>query len=184
MLHLWPRLHREPGLFLWSGSCVPFPGLRMGCTFRNSLKRKLCPGIRLQSGMPFPVERLAESSSQNMAPERDALSETALKRKLCPRIPSQNGMRFPLAACLESASQFERLFRDAVSAGRFNRKACPVLELDSGTRFPPGMPFGKCVPFWAFELGRAFRGCCRWESASQFGRQAGISSAASTTPHR
>ena len=120
----------------------------MGCAFLLSLERKACPGIRLQNGMPFPVERLAESSSRNMAPEQDALSETALKRKLCPRIPSQNGMHFPLAACLESASHSERLFRDAVSAERFNRKVCPVLGLDSGTRFPRVLPTGKCVPVW------------------------------------
>ena len=113
-----------------------------------SLERKACPGIRLQNGMPFPVEPLADNPSQNLASEWDAFSETALKRKLRPRIPSQNGTRFPLAACLENASQFERLFRDAVSAGRFNRKVCPVLGLDSGTWFPRVLPLGKCVPVW------------------------------------
>ena len=40
------------------------------------------------------------------------------------------------------------------------------------------------VPFRAWILGHGFRGCCCWESASQFGGRAGISSAASTAQRR
>ena len=169
MLRFWPQLHREPGPFVWSGKCVPELALRMGCAFLLSLERKACPGIRLQSGMCFPVRPSAETASRNARPERDALSETTLKRKLHPGIRLQNGMPFPVEPLAEKSSrnrcsgwdalsamepQAETMSQnsvsewDAVSAERFNRKVCPVLGLDSGTRLPPGMPSGNCVPVW------------------------------------
>lgn len=140
------------------------PRLEWDTVSGSSLKRKARPGIRLQTGMQFPVE--------------------ASSGKFIPELTFRVGYGFRLKPQAEAASQFERLFRDAVSAGHFNRKVYPVLGLYSGTRFPLGMPFGKCVPFWAFELGRAFRWCCRWESVSQFGKRVGISSAASTVQRR
>lgn len=184
MLHLWPQLHREPGPFVWSGGSIPELALRMGCAFLLSLERKACPGIRLQNGMPFPVERLAESSSQNMAPERDALSETAFKRKLCPRIPSQNGTHFPKqpssGKCVpESALGMGCAFRQPAVW-----KVHPSLSVYSGMQFPLGASTGKSVPFWASILGHSFRCACHLESVSQFGGQAGISSATSTAQHR
>lgn len=75
MLRLWPRLHREPGPFVWSasayGNCVPDLALRMGCV--------------------FPLEPSAETTSRNPVPEWDAVSGSALNRKLRPRISLQSG---------------------------------------------------------------------------------------------
>lgn len=172
MLHLWPRLHREPGPFVWSafacGSCVPDFGSRMGRTFRTGLqtetvsrirrsewdsfsgrglKWKVCPGIWLQPGMHFPVEASSGKCIPVFRFRVGCRSRLNPQAESSSRIDAQSGTRFPDRTSAETASQFERLFRDAVSAGRFNRKVCPVLGLDSGTRFPLGMPYGKRTPF-------------------------------------
>ena len=137
MLHLWPQLHREPGPFVWSGSCVPESGPGVGCAFRNSLQ--------------------AETAFQNQASEWDKLSGPAFKRKLHPRIEARNGMHFPFEPVAESMSRNFASEWDTVSARGLIRKVCPVLGLDSGPWFPLGMPSGKRVPFRALNLGLAFR---------------------------
>ncbi len=55
MLRLWPRLHREPGPFVWSGNCVPELALRMGCAFRQSLKWNMRPRTRNGAAAQFCV---------------------------------------------------------------------------------------------------------------------------------
>lgn len=147
MLHLWPQLHREPGPFVWSGKCVPESGPGVGHAFRNGYE--------------------AETTSQNQAPDWDALSGTALNRKLHPRIEARNGMNFPFEPVAESMARNFASEWDAVSARGLIRKACPILSVQSGTQFPLGMPSGKCVPFRAPILGHAFRGCGCWKSVSQ-----------------
>lgn len=75
MLRLWPRLHREPGPFVWGGNCVPESMPGVGCAFRNGYE--------------------AETASQNQVSEWDTLSGSTLKRKLRPGIRAWNGTRFP-----------------------------------------------------------------------------------------
>lgn len=72
----------------------------------------------------------------------------ALGGNCIPELASKVGYAFRRACHPEDASQFERLFWDALSAER---------------------SFGRCIPFWAFGLGRIFRwrGC--WESTFQIG---------------
>lgn len=132
MLRLWPRLHREPGPFVWNasacGSCVPELALRMGCAFRLELQ--------------------TESASRNPRLEWDTLSGTALNRKLRPGIDAQNGMRFPNRLQAEIASHSESSFWDTLSARSFVGKAHPILSTQSGTWFPRVLPTGKRVPVW------------------------------------
>lgn len=128
MLCLWPRLHREPGPFAWSGNCVPELALRMGCAFRLELQ--------------------TESASRNPRLEWDTLSGTALNRKLRPGIDAQNGMRFPNRLQAEIASHSESSFWDTLSARSFVGKPCPILSTQSGTWFPRVLPTGKRVPVW------------------------------------
>lgn len=128
MLCLWPRLHREPGPFVWSGGSIPELALRTGCAFRLELQ--------------------TESASRNPRLEWDTLSGTALNRKLRPGIDAQNGMRFPNRLQAEIASHSESSFWDTLSARSFVGKPCPILSIQSGTWFPRVLPTGKRVPVW------------------------------------
>lgn len=51
--------------------------------------------LMLGMGCAFPLRSLAETASQILAPEWDAVSGSALKRKLHPRFRLQTGTRFP-----------------------------------------------------------------------------------------
>ena len=51
--------------------------------------------LMLGMGCAFPLRPLAESVSQILAPEWDAVPGSALKRKPCPAFRLQTGMRFP-----------------------------------------------------------------------------------------
>lgn len=160
MLRLWPRLHREPGLFVWSGNCVPELALRMGCAFRLELQ--------------------TESASRNPRLEWDTLSGTALNRKLRPGIDAQNGMRFPNRLQAEIASHSESSFWDTLSARSFVGKPCPILSTQSGTWFPRVLPTGKRVPVWQADghklsssynstsLSHAGRAVCRMPAVCSF----------------
>ena len=46
------------------------------------------------------------------------------------------------------------------------RKACPVCSQKTGMQFPFEASTGKCIPFWAWDLGRIFRQGLQKESAS------------------
>lgn len=60
----------------WSGKTSEVPA------FPNSFDGKMRPGIDAQTGMHFPNERLAESTSHSEPKYRDALSlEASLQRK-------------------------------------------------------------------------------------------------------
>ncbi len=160
MLHLWPRLHREPGPFVWSGKRVPELALRMGCAFRLELQ--------------------TESASRNPRLEWDTLSGTALNRKLRPGIDAQNGMRFPNRLQAEIASHSESSFWDTLSARSFVGKPCPILSTQSGTWFPRVLPTGKRVPVWQADghklsssynstsLSHAGRAVCRMPAVCSF----------------
>lgn len=164
MLRLWPRLHREPGPFVWSasayGNCVPDLALRMGCV--------------------FPLEPSAETTSRNPVPEWDAVSGSALNRKLRPGIDAQNGMRFPNRLQAEIASHSESSFWDTLSARSFVGKPCPILSTQSGTWFPRVLPTGKRVPVWQADghklsssynstsLSHAGRAVCRMPAVCSF----------------
>lgn len=161
MLRLWPRLHREPGPFVWSasayGNCVPDLALRKGCA--------------------FPLEPSAETTSRNPVPEWDALSGSALNRKLCPGIDARNGMRFPLGLSAENVSRNQASEWDALSGTSSTgncvpestlgvgysfrmepqRKLRPSLSVYSGMQFPLGASAGNRVPFWALIPGHGFR---------------------------
>ena len=187
------------------GKHVPEFGSRVGCAFRFVPQRKLRPGIDAQNGTHFPglpsngncvpecapgtgctfrIGPQEETVSQNSAPKRDALSETALKRKLHPGIRLQNGMPFPVEPLAENSSRNRCSGWDALSAMEPQAETMSQNSVSEWDALSASRLFGKCVPVWASELGHGFRGCCLWEIASQFGRQAGISSAASTTQHR
>lgn len=160
MLCLWPRLHREPGPFVWSGNCDPELALRMGCAFRLELQ--------------------TESASRNPRLEWDTLSGTALNRKLRPGIDAQNGMRFPNRLQAEIASHSESSFWDTLSARSFVGKPCPILSTQSGTWFPRVLPTGKRVPVWQADghklsssynstsLSHAGRAVCRMPAVCSF----------------
>lgn len=102
-----------------NGKCVPEYGFSVGCIFRLGLQtesasrnprlewdtlsgtvlnRKLCPGISLQSGMPFP----AEPSGGKCIPELTLGVGHGFRmesqRKLRPSLSVYSGMRFPLSA--------------------------------------------------------------------------------------
>lgn len=160
MLRLWPRLHREPGPFVWSGNCVPELALRMGRAFRLELQ--------------------TESASRNPRLEWDTLSGTALNRKLRPGIDAQNGMRFPNRLQAEIASHSESSFWDTLFARSFVGKPCPILSTQSGTWFPRVLPTGKRVPVWQADghklsssynstsLSHAGRAVCRMPAVCSF----------------
>ena len=148
MLRLWPRFHRKPGPFVWSGKRVPEFGSRVGCTFRLELQ--------------------TESASRNPRLEWDALSGTALNRKLRPRISIQSGMPFPAEP---SGGKFiPELTLGVGHSFRMEpqRKLRPSLSVYSGMQFPLGASAGKRVPFWALIPGHGFRLRARRESRDQF----------------
>lgn len=128
MLRLWPRLHREPGPFVWSGNCVPELALRMGCS--------------------FPLEPSAEIASHSESSFWDTLSARSFVGKAHPIPSAYSGTRFPVVVHLEIAPHSEHRFRDAVSAGHAIWKAHPILSTQSGIWFPRVLPTGKCFPVW------------------------------------
>lgn len=137
MLCLWPRLHREPGPFVWSGNYVPDFGSRMGRAFRNSSQ--------------------AEIASRNQASERGTLSGGGLKRKPRPRSEPQSGTRFPVGASNgkyipESAPGMGHTFRNSL-----NRKLRPRISLQSGMPFPAEPSGGKFIPELMLGVGHGFR---------------------------
>ena len=90
--------------------------LLLSCWLPAECRRKLCPGFRPQSGMPFPdrpssgscvpdsgfrvgcrfrLRSLAEAVSRNRASEWDVLSRQELKWKLRPGFKPRNGTCFP-----------------------------------------------------------------------------------------
>ena len=126
MLRLWPRLHREPGPFVWSGNCTPDSMLRMGCIFR--------------------IGSQAETATRNLCSEWDVLSGTALNRKLRPRISLQSGMAFPVEP---SGGKFIPELTLGVGHGfriEPQRKLRPSLSVYSRMPFPLRASSGKCVP--------------------------------------
>ena len=151
MLRLWPRLHREPGPFVWSasacGSCVPDFGSRMGRTFRTGLQ--------------------TETVSQIRRSEWDSFFGRGLKWKVRPGIWLQRGMRFPAEAssgnCIpESAPGMGRTFRNSPqpeTATRNRRSERDALSL--------GALSGKCIPESGLGVGCTFRNGPQPETVSQ-----------------
>lgn len=147
------------GLFLngWNGAFL-LPRLlpaesatRIWCSEWDTLSRrvpwrKLCPGFRLWSGMPFPDQpssgncvpessfkpgcafRLSlqtETASRNQALRRDALSRRASGGKCIPEFDFRTGCIFPMT---------------------HNRKLCPGMSARNGMNFPNGVANGNCIP--------------------------------------
>ena len=156
MLHLWPRLHREPGPFVWSGGGIPDFGSRMGRTFRTGLQTET-------------VSRIRRS-------EWDSFSGRGLKWKVRPGIWLQRGMHFPVGVsngkCIpesapgmghtfrnspqpETATRNRHSERDMLSGTAFKRKLHPVLSVQAGTRLPREWLLGKRGP----DRGDAIRQC-------------------------
>lgn len=86
-----------------------------------------------------------------------------------PEFGSRMGCTFQIGPQAEITSRNYASEWDALSGSTFKRKLCPGIEPQTGTRFPLGLSFGKYIPFWASELGRAFRWRSCWESVSRIG---------------
>ena len=150
MLRLWPRLHREPGPFVWSGGGIPDFGSRMGRTFRTGL----------QTETVFRIRRS----------EWDSFSGRGLKWKVRPGIWLQRGMHFPVGASNgkripESAPGMGHTFRNSPqpeTATRNRRSERDALSL--------GALSGNCVPESTLGTGYAFRNGLQAEIASRFER--------------
>lgn len=115
------------------------------------MKRKVCPSLRRDSGMRFPLGPPLESASRSERGFRDELSASHSFGNCIPfrmRIP---GCGFRLRHHPETTSQSERGFRDALSAWAAIGKACPGLRCRSVFFTPAPCTefdsprFGACV---------------------------------------
>ena len=100
---------------------------------------KLCPRIRLRSGMQFPLA----------APLGSHIP-------LRPQIPGRAFRQDPQP---ETTSHFSTEYWDVVSTEPFNGKPHPIPKANSGTRLPQPRPSGKPIPLW-IHLGMELSATC------------------------
>lgn len=100
---------------------------------------KLCPRIRLRSGMQFPLA----------APLGSHIP-------LRPQIPGRAFRQDPQP---ETTSHFSTEYWDVVSTEPFNGKPHPIPKANSGTRLPQPRPSGKPIPLW-IHLGMELSAIC------------------------